>query len=173
MAEGDASRFSAVKMIECLARHEVAFVIVGGFAGVVHGSPRLTDDLDICPARDDANLDRLSAALAAMDATEWDPHKGEVVKRSWDADMLRRDREWLLVTRYGALDLLFEPAGTESYATLRRNAELIDLGGPTVAIASIEDMLRMKRGSPRSKDQQDVAILEKLREAKGRGPQTT
>ncbi len=44
------------------------YVVVGGFAAVAHGSPRLTSDVDVTPARDLDNLMRLSDALRDLDA---------------------------------------------------------------------------------------------------------
>lgn len=52
-------------LLSTLARHEVAFLLVGGAAAITHGSARLTEDLDMVYDRAPANLDRLVAALAA------------------------------------------------------------------------------------------------------------
>jgi hypothetical protein len=51
-----------------LSRHDVRYVLIGGFAGKLHGSPALTADIDICYARDDANLERLVALRARPEA---------------------------------------------------------------------------------------------------------
>ncbi len=51
-----------------LNAHGVRYVLVGGFAAAVHGSPLPTDDVDIVPARDTDNLDRLGAALTSLGA---------------------------------------------------------------------------------------------------------
>ena len=51
-----------------LARHGVLFVLIGGLAAVVHGSPFPTEDLDLTPERSTENLGRLSDALREMDA---------------------------------------------------------------------------------------------------------
>jgi hypothetical protein len=56
------------ELFACLARHDVRYVLIGGLAGVLHGSPLPTVDADICPARDAANLARLARTLDEIDA---------------------------------------------------------------------------------------------------------
>ena len=51
------------QQLELLSRHGVECVIVGGVAAALHGSSISTYDLDVCYARDTANLHRLAAAL--------------------------------------------------------------------------------------------------------------
>jgi len=50
-------------LLESLGRNEVAFVIIGGIAATLHGSARLTFDLDIVYERAPDNLERLVAAF--------------------------------------------------------------------------------------------------------------
>jgi hypothetical protein len=61
--------FDPERLLETLLRHRVRFVIIGGFAGRLFGSPSLTNDLDICYARDRKNLTALSSALLELHAT--------------------------------------------------------------------------------------------------------
>ena len=58
----------AEEIFACLDRHQVRYVLIGGLAAVLHGSPLPTLDIDICPLREPENLERLAAALDAMDA---------------------------------------------------------------------------------------------------------
>ena len=58
----------AEEIFACLDRHEVHYVLIGGLAAVLHGSPLPTLDADICPARDHDNLVKLAAALDELDA---------------------------------------------------------------------------------------------------------
>jgi hypothetical protein len=53
--------FRPEAIVETLARHRVSYVLVGGFAAVIHGSPYVTTDLDIVPEASRANLERLSS----------------------------------------------------------------------------------------------------------------
>ncbi len=61
--------FRLEKLLDVLARHSVRHVLIGGFAGVIHGSPYVTTDIDIVPEPAAVNLTRLSAALD--DCTRW------------------------------------------------------------------------------------------------------
>lgn len=55
-------------MLEALLRQDVRFVLIGGVAERVLGSPRTTNDLDICPATDRRNLARLADTLNELGA---------------------------------------------------------------------------------------------------------
>ena len=60
--------FDPVEICSVLAEEGVEFVVLGGFAAVVHGSPLPTEDIDIVPSRTDDNLERLARALRRLDA---------------------------------------------------------------------------------------------------------
>lgn len=141
-----------------LAQAGVDFVVVGGVAVVVQASPRFTRDLDICYAADKANLVRLGSLLASVDARL----RGidEDVPFVPDAHTLRRTQMLTLTTREGDLDLLVDPPGSPGYAALRRRADVIDLAGASVRIASVEDLISMKRAAGRPQDTIDIESLE-------------
>ncbi len=61
-------RFQPEEILRALERHAVRYIVIGGIAATLHGSPLRTGDLDICPARDRDNLERLAAALAEIRA---------------------------------------------------------------------------------------------------------
>lgn len=61
-------RFDFLRSLRTLVEHEVRFVVIGGLAGRLHGSTTVTNDLDICYARDEGNLDRLARALRDLNA---------------------------------------------------------------------------------------------------------
>jgi hypothetical protein len=54
--------------LDTLSRNEVRFVVIGGIAANLWGSPSATYDLDICYARDPDNLTRLARALIELKA---------------------------------------------------------------------------------------------------------
>ncbi len=58
----------AEQIIAILERHQVRYLIIGGLAAVLHGSPIVTVDADICPAQDVENLRRLAQALKDLRA---------------------------------------------------------------------------------------------------------
>ena len=63
--------FDPIPPLEVLLKHKVRFVLIGGFAGRLWGSNTITNDLDICYARDRTNLEALAAALRELGATFW------------------------------------------------------------------------------------------------------
>jgi nucleotidyltransferase AbiEii toxin of type IV toxin-antitoxin system len=145
-------------LLGALTRAEVDFVVIGGVAVVLQASPRFTRDLDICHAVDAPNLERLGALLVSLDAKL----RGvdEDVPFVADARTLRHTRMLTLTTREGNLDLLVDPPGTPGYAALRRRADTVDLDGALVRVASLEDLIAMKRAAGRPQDEIDVESLE-------------
>ena len=151
----------------------VRFVIIGGFAATIHGSPLPTTDIDIVPARDDDNLERLGRALIRLHAqlrTEAGPVEVHI-----DAGFLRAMPFMLnLVTDSGDLDLTFSPAGDlDGFDGWNAGATDVEIGpGLVVRIASLDDVIESKRAAGRLKDEQAVPYLESLRDelAKRRDP---
>lgn len=142
----------------------VRFVVIGGIAGTLHGSPYPTSDVDICAADDGSNLERLAATLRSLGAKEWDSRKEIEIEREWSAETLRVDKTWFLMTPFGQLDVLFEPAGTRGYAELVREAVEYEVAGGPIAVAHMEDLIRMKEVANRDRDLQVLPTLRKLAE---------
>lgn len=92
------SPLQAEEIFGCLHRHGVRYVLIGGLAAVLHGSPLPTVDVDICPASDPENLGRLASALADLAARIRTgpringpyPSSGSCWKRSASAETDRR-----------------------------------------------------------------------------------
>ena len=109
------------------------------------------------------------AALLELDAKLQTPR--EAVEFPVDVRMLEAADAWTLTTSAGDLDLVFVPAGTRGYDDLRRDAVEVTIGVP-VLVASLRDVIRMKEGSNRPKDQAQLpalrATLERVREREQR-----
>jgi len=103
------------EMFGCLDRHGVRYVLIGGLAAVLHGSPLPTLDAHICPARDIGNLTRLASALDELDARIRTADTPNGVRFPRDAAFLRGVELLNLVTRAGDLDVAFVPAGGAAY----------------------------------------------------------
>jgi hypothetical protein len=138
----------------------VDFVVIGGIAVVVHGHIRTTRDLDITYDTGRPNLDALGQALVALDARL----RGvtEVVPFAPDGRTLRSAELLTLETTDGSLDLLAAPPGAPRYADLKARAEEVDIEGRIVRIASIEDLVAMKRAAGRPRDLEDIEALETI-----------
>ncbi len=161
----NASDFFGV--LSVLTRYEVRFVLIGGLAARLHGSPTVTLDIDICPARDEQNLQSLVRALQSIDAKLRGVE--EVVPFLLDTKSLSRGVNFTFTTTMGALDVLGEPAGTQGYEDLVPNAVEMIIDGITVLVASLEDLMRMKEAAGQPKDRIELEILGALRdEVEGR-----
>lgn len=102
--------FDPVEICRVLSENGVKYVVLGGFAAVVHGSPVPTEDIDVIPARDSENLERLAQALKQMNAAIR-TSDGPVHTRI-DAGFIANVPNMLnLVTDFGDMDLVFNPAG--------------------------------------------------------------
>jgi hypothetical protein len=146
----------------------VDFVVVGGIAMVLHGSARITQDLDICYAADQANLDLLGAALVDLDAKL----RGvdEDLPFVPDGETLRQTMILTLSTEHGPIDLLAQPSGAPSYEDLRRSAARLDLDGVGVLVASLDHLESMKRAAGRPKDLIDLEEIGTIRRLRHRSP---
>jgi len=80
----------ADQILACLEKHGVRYVVIGGVAAILHGSPRVTFDVDICPARDHSNLEALALALREMKARIPAPDAPEGLAFACDATFLAK-----------------------------------------------------------------------------------
>jgi hypothetical protein len=163
----DPIAFEPRALLQALDHHGVRFVVIGGIAANVLGSPTLTRDLDICYARDAGNLKSLAGALGELHARLRGADPGLPFRS--DARTLKAGDTFTLQTDAGALDLLGTPAGTGGYADLARSAKRTELGGLTLLVASVDDLIRMKRAAGRAKDLIEVEVLGALRDEIERG----
>jgi len=153
-------------IIELLDRHQVDYVVIGGIGARLWGSALLTDDFDICPAADSANLERLAAALNEVEALFRPPGLEEGASAPpWDERAFRPHLggSLALTSTLGWLDLWFRPDGTGGYADLVRRAVEVEVGGAQVKLASLDDIIRSKETSGRQKDLERLPHLRDLR----------
>lgn len=124
---------------------------------MLQGSPTTTVDVDICYERSSANLERLAGSLRELEVRL----RGSPPDLPFaiDARALRSGDVFTLTTRFGDLDLRGAPAGVQGYDDLAREALALDLDGTRVLVASVRDLVRMKRAAGRPKDLVEVEIL--------------
>jgi predicted nucleotidyltransferase len=149
--------FDPGRILGLLTARGVDFVVIGGIAAVLHGSARATQDLDISFATDEPNLVALGKVLVELNARLRGVE--DDVPFVADHDTLRRVENLTLETTAGDFDLLARPDGAPPYARLRQNADRYDIGAFAVLVATVEDLLAMKRAAGRPKDLADIAEL--------------
>jgi Nucleotidyltransferase of unknown function (DUF6036) len=158
--------FDVEHILSCLTAHGVDYVVIGGIAAVLWGSARNTFDLDICPATDGGNLEALGTALVDLGVRL----RGidEDVPFVPDAATLARIEMLTLDTDAGPLDVVTRPGGASAYERLRKDAERVEIGAFSVRVASIDDLIAMKRSAGRPKDELDVEELEAIKRLRRR-----
>jgi hypothetical protein len=157
-------RFEYLDGLEMLVKHRVRFVLIGGVAANLRGSTTITNDLDVCYARDPDNLKRLMNALHELNARLRGAPADVPFK--FDPKSLEMGDRFTFVTDVGGLDVLGHPSGIPGgYEELEAAADDMELvGGITVKVAALDDIIRMKRTAGRRKDLIEVEVLGALRD---------
>jgi hypothetical protein len=147
--------------LRVLVEHEVRFVLIGGWAAKLQGSPTVTADIDICYSREAMNLELLASALAGLDVRL----RGieDAVPFNLDPRTSHAGDTFTLTTSDGDVDLIATPAGTAGFEALASTADTLELDNIEIPVASIDDLIAMKRAAGRPKDLIEVEVLEALR----------
>jgi predicted nucleotidyltransferase len=140
----------ADRLLRALSEHGVDFVVIGGMAGLVHGSAYPTFDLDVAYLRDSANLERMAAALQDLDVSL----RGAPADLPFqvDARTLANGANFTFDSPHGSFDILGDVAGIGAYEALRNGAVVATIEGIEVRVASIDHLIAMKRAANRTKD---------------------
>jgi predicted nucleotidyltransferase len=153
------------RLLGALDKTGVEYILIGGVAATVHGSSRLTQDVDICYARTDANVDRLVRALRPLKPYLRGTPRG--LPFEWSAATLRAGLNFTLTTTAGEIDLLGEVTGGGSYNDLMRHTIEITLFTHRTRCLNLEWLIATKRAAGRPRDFEAIAELEALREEIG------
>lgn len=149
------------RLIGVLSDERVDFVLIGGVALVLHGSSRVTRDLDLCYSRESANLERLAKALRPVRPTlRGAPPELPFL---WDARTLASGLNFTLQTDAGEVDLLGEVPGVGDFAHVARWAEPMTLYGRSVLVLGLDGLERSKRAAGRAKDLLDLGEIAAIR----------
>ena len=145
------------RILQSLAQFGVSYVVIGGMAVQAHGHTRTTQDIDLVPAPDPDNLDRLIDALHSLGAC---PAGGDArLTRAGLRSRLQTSSVAALDTEAGGVDVHLSPPGAAPYADLAARALVIEVVGVTVSIAGRDDLIAMKRASGRPIDRGDIIAL--------------
>ena len=151
------------KLLKILLENNIDFVLIGGFAAVVHGSTLVTQDLDICTTVSESNIHRLRHVL--KDLHPW--HRmNPKIKLSFLEHPKSIDglNNIYLQTDLGILDILSETQPAGDFQTIKTNSIEIPLYGHKCNVISLDDLIKVKEAMNRPKDIQAVIELKKVKE---------
>ncbi len=144
-------------IFQLLYDDKIKFVVIGGIAMRLHGCAHITEDIDISYSRDLENLKQLSRILRGQHARlrNVPPDLPFIL----DEYTFRNVQNLTLDTDLGAVDLLAVPDGADSFEGLWERGVDVSLGDFNIRIASIDDLIAMKRAANRPKDQNHILEL--------------
>lgn len=158
------TNFNPTAILDVLARHDVAYVLIGGYAALLQGSGMPTVDIDIVPERTATNLANLAAALINLDARVRVAGIEDGLPFDVSAESLQGVSILNLTTRFGDLDLTFTPSGFGAgFSSLREGAIDMTIQGLSVRVASLDDVIASKEAAGRDKDFEVLPTLIRLR----------
>ncbi|TXT24531.1 MAG: hypothetical protein FD134_1482 [Gallionellaceae bacterium] len=155
------------ELLQSLSEGQVQCVLVGGLAVQLHGFMRSTFDVDLVLAMNDGNLARFIAVAKQYGLVPSIPVPIDSLRNAGQIEQWHREKGMLAFalrepqTGGGVVDVLVRPE--VSFEQLMVNAVAGELYGRKVWIASIEDLIAMKRVANRAKDRLDIEALEKIR----------
>ena len=155
------------RIVSVFLRHQVEFIIIGGQAETLMGSPRVTYDTDLCYRRSESNLERLANALSEIKPSL----RGAPADLPFtiDARALALGSNFTLSTPAGDLDLIgwVEPLG--AYEALIKNSETYEVCGTHVRSIGLDDLIRIKQHISRPKDRDSLFQLLAIKNLRNEG----
>jgi hypothetical protein len=152
-------------LIEALVRANVDFAIIGAVAMVLHGSARVTRDLDVCYGREQDNIRKLAAALKPFAATLRGAEP--TLPFTLDARTIESGLNFTLTSKAGDIDLLGEVTGLGGFPVVSRVSDWMEIYGMQVRVLSLDGLERAKRAAGRLKDLADLAEILEIRRRTG------
>jgi len=137
-------------LLQRLADAGPEFVVIGGYAAVLHGSSYVTNDLDLCMVLSRENVARLRLALADLNPVHRLTHKKLSFTKFPPAD--QDVSNLYLETDGGVVDVLGSVLGVGDFPSLRQHAIEVLLFGRRCWVMSLEDLIRSKEALGREKD---------------------
>lgn len=149
-----------VELLPVLNRHQVQFILIGGGAGIVHGSQRVTSDVDVVYSRKPDNLALLAEALK--------PHHPYLrgappgLPFRWDVPTIQAGLNFTLTTDLGDIDFLGEVAGGGTYEQLLPFTIELEAFGAPCRCVTLDRLIQLKRAAGRTKDLEAIAELQAI-----------
>jgi predicted nucleotidyltransferase len=154
-----------LNLLNRLSDAGVEFVLVGGFAGVVHGCSLVTQDIDICCDFGPENLLRLQKAVGDLHPVHrMTPNRLELALTD---ETCQTYQNLHLDTDAGQLDCLSEIKGVGGYPAVRQASEAVNADGRDLHVLTLDALIAAKKAMNRPHDQEAVIQLEAVKQLKG------
>ena len=150
-----------LNLLERLVNAGVDFVIVGGFAGVVHGCTYVTQDIDICCDFSAANLLALQRAISDLDPV----HRMTPNRKKFQLteQMCGQFKNLNLDTRIGQLDCLSFIDGLGDYSQVKQESEVVEVENMKMCVLSLDALIRAKESMNRPRDEEAILQLKAIK----------
>lgn len=137
-------------------KHEVRYLVIGGYAVSIHGYPRSTKDMDICIEMSEENAAKMVRVLKdfgfdSLNVTE--------------ADFLEKN----FITQLGyeplRIDILNDLDGV-AFEEAWKNKKVVDISGVNINFIGYSELLKVKAKAGRPQDIADISMLMKRNKLK-------
>ena len=150
-----------MNLLERLVKADVDFVVVGGFAGIVHGCTYVTQDIDICCDFSPPNLLSLQRAISDLDPVHrMTPNRKALQLTEQTCGQFKN---LYLDTKIGQLDCLSFVDGLGGYNRVEPESELVEVGEMKVRVLSLDALIKTKRAMNRPRDMETILQLKAIR----------
>jgi predicted nucleotidyltransferase len=155
---------SFLTLLELLSKNKVDFVIIGGFAGIVHGCTYVTQDVDICCDFSVSNVLKLAKALKGVHPV----HRMTPARPALDltAANAGQFKNLYLDTDIGQLDCLSFVEGVGNYGKVKEASIIIEVEGIKMRTLNIDALIEAKKAMNRPRDRQMIEQLKKIKKTR-------
>lgn len=150
-----------------LSKSGARYLVIGGVALGLSGYPRATFDLDILPDLSEENLDRIIRVMESLGYKPRVPVNAEELKNSKKREIWYKEKNMKVFSFFdpknpmNIVDLMiYHPINFEDCFKRRQSVRIDDV---EIYIASIDDLIKLKKGVMRDKDKEDIRVLEETR----------
>ncbi len=149
------------KILKILTKNNVEFVIVGGFASIIHGASYVTKDFDICVSFSKDNAAKILSAINPYRPRDRiHPNKPQLDETP---DSLMKYKDLYLSTDLGEIDMLGEILGLGKFEDLLDHTIEVELYGEKCKVLDIDALIVAKKALGRPKDIQVLLQLEAIK----------
>lgn len=145
-------------LLKILLESQIDFVLIGGYAAVLHGSSQVTQDIDICAVMTGDNLAKLREALKDLEPQHRMNPNFQPSLNDYPAPG-QKITNYYLKTKSGILDIIEDVRPVGSFERIKAKAVSVPLFGRKCNVIALEDLIEVKKSMTRPKD---IAILKEL-----------